>query len=90
MPDSNLQYPVDVLHEPIVASLDDVLFIFVATIESDFLRCNTRISSGFSLEVLVEKSEGIVRTILDQPGMSVPQLTLKRRLMRVSVSPAAP
>lgn len=49
MPNSNFEHPIDVLHQPVVASLHNVLFVLVATVETNFLRYNRNSEFSFGL-----------------------------------------
>jgi hypothetical protein len=40
VPNPDFENPVDMLYEPVVTSLDDILLVLVAAIEADFFRCN--------------------------------------------------
>jgi hypothetical protein len=44
VPNSHFENPVDMLDEPVVASFNDILLVFVAAIEADFFRCDCSIS----------------------------------------------
>jgi hypothetical protein len=44
MPYSDFENPVDMLDESVITTLDDVLLVFMAAIEADFLRCNYVVS----------------------------------------------
>jgi hypothetical protein len=55
VPNPDFENPVDMLDEPVVTSLDDVLLVFVAAIEADFFRYSY-VVSGFSFDILVATS----------------------------------